>query len=146
MVKLLLLLKNKWQEENVYYSGTTEYQIKVLEHRIKFSMPADFKEYILTMNGMYPFSPSFMDSKGFFFYQIQDIDFVATVSADNSIKFLCFASYMDRSWSYCFRIDYNKNIYSIVLYYGGNDYVVIAESFSEFLWLYLEDSEKLYDF
>ncbi|MDF2188213.1 SMI1/KNR4 family protein [Paraflavitalea sp. CAU 1676] len=115
------------------------------------SVPDDFKHFYSVVNGM-PFWPGYSetDENCFLFYELKQI---TTLEKDlNRISCLpekdnvyVFADYMTRSWWYGYRyINEREYVIGIIPYH--DTFTPITNSLEEFLQLYLEDSERLYQY
>jgi hypothetical protein len=126
------LLLEYWQQAELKFNaGAGPAAIQVLEDHLKFSFPADFREYLLEINGMEDYE---WDADMISFWSIERMK--KEYDEDSSMP-IRFADYLISSHAYGF-IPNDENVYT--------DYSPepVASSFVEFIHLYLTDRDKLF--
>ncbi len=110
-------------------------------------LPSDFIQYFKLVNGMQSLYPNYNDNEGFLFYPLQKL-----VTVQKEFKglqnqysnMIIFAEYMHKSWWYVIDI-LKDDTYEIGIMPNMSIYKPITTSLNEFLRLYIDDSEKLYN-
>jgi len=117
-------------------------------HRV--ALPAEMSAYLMFADGMQQTFRDAWDKDGFAFYPLSAIGSVpeigqrynpplARFSSDED--FFIFADYLQVSWSYAIRLRGEGNRIVIV---GKEIPEIVAESFQEFVALYVTGSKRLY--
>ncbi|WP_073282651.1 SMI1/KNR4 family protein [Hymenobacter psychrotolerans] len=130
--------------------GCTAHELQRWEqHGIR--LPQEFRRYFAQANGMDPFTATGTDKRGFYFYALSELQFYPQVvdfaleppvPALAGKKCLLFADYMHKSWWY--GLLFAGAAYSVIEIAAPNTYAVVADSFREFVHLYLADADELY--
>jgi hypothetical protein len=102
-------------------------------------LPNDFKAFYLAANGM-----NDQDKEGFLFHSIEELidvtkEFKSWVDSDTFL----FVDYLTRSWFYAVRLEGDS--YTIGIVPHANKFVPITHSLSEFIELYIQDDNVLYN-
>ncbi|MGV0752281.1 hypothetical protein [Empedobacter brevis] len=133
----LKILELYWKNQNIL---TKPCENKII-HYYKNIFPIDFIYLYSNINGMYSVYPNGSDLEGFLFYPLEYIEKIS-----NNIYI--FADYLHVSWNYGIKIDSIKNNkYSIILITdldNINDSLIITNSLSDFIELYINDSPRIY--
>jgi len=149
-------LKLRWRSQGLKLpNGTTLAEICRFESRYSVNLPSDFRDYLLHMNGMDEYPPDSHDRDGFSFWALGRIRTVAEESTSHQSgrdwgsfpgadSLFIFADYLDWSWAYAIRLSAGDSERSLVYFIGMQDPVVIADSFTDFVDLYLVDSPIIY--
>jgi hypothetical protein len=147
-------IEEKWIQEGIKaISMAKEEDIRVFESNNILRLPEDMKEYFKKINGTNDqYDDGFVQ-----FYSLFEIkkvneaysdwqgvpDYKKIVyTLDEYKKYYVFADYMIHTFCYAIYLD-SGNTKNDVLVICGGDYKRIADSFSEFLDLYIGDSDKL---
>ncbi|MFT5824218.1 MAG: hypothetical protein ACI8ZM_005484 [Crocinitomix sp.] len=154
MVDILKKVQGYWSEEMIT-SQTVVSKLDLLDFQKNNNVELldDLKEYFLFLNGTNEKYDAnfyaFYDLKQFknipdFYKDIQGIPNYQLLNKtlENSFNYFVFADYHIDLFSYAIRLTENK-IDNAVFVLCGEKYRQIAGSFSEFLELYLSNSEKL---
>jgi hypothetical protein len=149
------LLIQHWEKQSISISPNSRSEITEFETSKNIKLPEDFVEFYLRVNGME--FPVEKDEEGFCFFSVQQIKtirerfnikwyqkYLAGVGTKN--KILIFVDYMDSSWWYGVEIDSTRNDYTIGIIPDKEKFKPITKSLAEFLRLYMDDSEILYDY
>ena len=143
-----------WRKQNLpIQKACIEDDIRSFETRYEIALPPDMREYFLNVNGMPPYFPGDKDKEGFSFWPL---DRVRTLEEDNEAhdrrylrlteedSFFLFCDYLGWSWAYAIkRIPGSRGVEGIYLV-GCPNPIKIADSCSDFVRLYLEQSDRLY--
>lgn len=150
-------LKNKWEREEILSSNNYASEDEILSF-IKYEdliIPTDLVHYFKMINGMSDQS----DLKLFEFYPFykfvpilekyknwEGIPYYKDIEHNIEHPHQCFvfADYMMNTFSYSIRLHKSDVKINEVYIVCGGEYKIIADSFTEFLNLYLDDSESLY--
>src|SRR6185295_6142554 len=62
-----------WEKQNIPVQPNSEEEIERVEAKRLITLPHDFKEFYLEVNGMSTFYPAKADDKGFLFYPLQAV-------------------------------------------------------------------------
>jgi hypothetical protein len=125
-------------------------EIEIFESRYALSLPADFRAYFERVNGMIQRGGVDGDREGFAFWPLErvaplpavcDRQRVEVPLVDDPGRYFVFADYLQWSWGYAIRLGAGANPVILV---GAPGTSSIAQSFTEFVSLYIEDSEGLY--
>lgn len=145
-------LIDHWKKLRIGSYGKTIQEVKEAEKRLDTKLPNDFVLYFGMVNGMGNNYLNDTDEGGFSFYQLEDLiafdtDLKGGIFSVNNYKFILFADYLQKCWSYLVAIDSDDPMdkYFILVYVDPERYKVIANSLREFIDLYLADSPDLYD-
>lgn len=130
-MKYDLLLEYWQQAELKFHSGAGFAAIQALEDHLNFRFPADFKEYLSEINGMEDFE---WDADMISFWSIERIKKEFDEYPSTPIRF---ADYLISSHAYGFM----PNDDSVYTDYSPQP---VADSFAEFIHLYLTDRDKLF--
>jgi SMI1 / KNR4 family (SUKH-1) len=150
----LLRLKSIWEEKKIRSEWTvSESDILKFETDRNVKLPEDFRSYFKLINGM----DEEVDNDFFEFYSLNKVDDVVNLLGNygtprhgesivrirNPKNCFVFADYSINLIAYAIRlndVDSKRNeIYAIC----GDVYKIIAESFLDFISLYLDDSDEL---
>ena len=149
-------LLNYWQgqKELVLRPPASELMVSNFERKYRVRMPLDLRNYFLKVaDGFNRHSCGDQDVNGFHFWAMQDILSVAeyTASENESApnewqEFYLFADYLAWCWGYAIRLDSNSSVgCSVSLFWpASGEPLKVADSFSEFVALYVRDDSKLY--
>jgi cell wall assembly regulator SMI1 len=133
-------------------SGCSESAVRQFEASVGAPLPADMRTYLLTVNGMRDAFPGDQDKEGFSFWPLARVRWLpkelAEVSPHTPVfrgaeKFYAFADYLTWSWAYAIRLTGSGKVNQVVLV-GKEVAELVADSFAEFVDLYLIDSPALY--
>ena len=134
-------------------AGCSEERLAGFEKERGAQLPADMRSYFGIVNGMRPGSPGDQDPQGFSFWPLERVRWVPeeladrsphSVSFPGSESFYAFADYLDWSWAYAIRLSQDTARNQVVLI-GKDQPELVAESFSDFVDLYVVDSPALYE-
>lgn len=145
-------LINHWQAKNiVIVEGNTEAEIEGFESRYKVRLPSDMREYFLRVDGLSEYYPNSQDDQGFSFWSLRKVKTVLEESAkvmgisyNEAGSLFIFADYLDWSWAYAIRLSTNVLAETPVFLTDYPRPIKVADSFSEFVHLYLADASELY--
>ena len=142
------VLKKKWRAENCSYTPASASEIHDFERERKIVFPEDFKRYLLEVNG----TKVDGDSNLFEFYPLDRLEtwiekkWTIPPRAPNYFvanEFYVFCDYMISCWAYAIRLG-NDQDSGEVLACGWLEFTKIADSFTDFIELYLADDERIY--
>jgi hypothetical protein len=139
-----------WKKQKISSKPNSVEKIEETEKRLEIELPDDFKILFLRTNGLKDQYPNYTDKEGFLFYPLEFlIRCKDEFNETNSITSECilFMNYLHKSWWFGVLIDSKKvsKTYSIVIIPNSKEYKVITNSLSEFIKLYIEDREELYN-
>ena len=147
-------LIESWRSQNLpIREACEEADIKTFETRYKITLPPDMREYFLNVNGMTPYSPGYQDEEGFSFWPLERMRAIAedNEASDRSYlrlpekdSFFLFCDHMDWSWAYALKTLPGSSVAEGIYLVCCRNPVKIADSFSDFVGLYLERSDRLY--
>jgi hypothetical protein len=133
-----------WKKNNLSISRIGIADLNNILNIKRFFLPNDFKELYVYANGI-----DDCDSEGFLFYKIEDLETMGEkFSLDKGsdlYNIVLFADYMQQSWWYGIKLIHNEN-YEIGIVATSLKFKKIANSLSDFITLYLEDSQILYEY
>ena len=141
----------QWQADGACIRrGVQEACLSEFEERNGVVLPWDFKRYFLTADGL-----SNDDSDGFLFWPLASVKSVAAVYAEESEsvplpmvdkqnQYFVFADYLQWSWAYAIDLADRIVARNPVILVGTPEPTVVAQSFSDFVELYLNGSPDLY--
>lgn len=153
-MKHIAELETKWRIENVGHSPVaTKIDLKVFQEKNNVILPGDLVEYFQSLNGtdgdytddlfefysikkIQPIKDAYKDWKGIPSYQnLQDVKEVDELYVFANTNFHLFA--------YAIRLNNAPQKKNEVYVICGDKYKKIADSFSEFITLYINSSPKL---
>ena len=114
--------------------GLSELEILESESKLNFEFPEDFRRYLEKVNGLEDFE---WDGEMISFWSAQRME---NEFPDQPATMVCFADYLINSHTFGFDRE-TKKIY--VSYWGVNLIEPFADSFTEFVDIYLNEREKL---
>lgn len=143
-------LEQHWSRQDVSIEhGVSESELCAFERRYNVCLPEDLRDYFISVNGM---SPGVSDDSLIRFWMLNEIKPVSEgapeyagqnyVEAPDSV--FLFADYC--IWSHAFGIRLSsreKEQSNTIFVIGYEPAVPIADSFSEFVDIYLSDKERL---
>jgi hypothetical protein len=144
-------LKQKWEQEQTYKKSDVHLDdLTIFEEQNNILFPNDLTEYFKLFNGSKDYDGDF-----FLFYPLNEIKSQAEIAKEwnkpvkpeneelyNNIY--VFAEYCIHIYEYSIKLSNNPSIINDIFVICGDNYKKIANSFSEFIQLYIEDSPKLY--
>jgi len=144
-------LKNHWASFNISSKGNDPASLQSFQQEHKISLPNDFIDYFLTVNGISDLVGLPAEENGFRFLaldelpeQIPHLSKLYSVK-DTSTGLFIFVDYMQYSWAYaCLYSKDNPDQYLLGVP-EEDTFVVITDSLHEFLELYFVDDARLYD-
>lgn len=146
-------LADHWRKLGLPVSaGCSESDLQRFEKRVGVPLPSDMRTYFRTINGMRAGWPGDQDTAGFSFWPLARVSWVPEELAEvsphtpvfaGSEEFYAFADYMGWSWAYAIRLSASGKANQVVLI-GKDVPELVAESFTEFVDLYLTESPALY--
>jgi hypothetical protein len=131
--------------------GVSEEALRAFESKYNVLIPADFREYLLHIDGMAQVGGHDCDEQGFGFWPLSRIKAVPDECAASKVQvptlegiehYFAFADYMQWSWAYAIGLDRAHS--GEILQFGTLSPGIITHSFAEFVEAYLHDSEQLY--
>src|SRR5262249_52047128 len=124
--------------------------------RYRVGLPTDFRAYLLHVDGMSTFWPDSRDKEGYSFWSLARVKSVPEEAIKHSSghewsrfprseSLFVFADYLDWSWTYAIRLLAAPSESGRIFIIGKQETPIqVAESFSDFVELYLVDSPTLY--
>lgn len=150
-------LRAHWLSKGmVLPSGNPEQRISEFEHRYHMNLPPDFRGYFLQVDGMSRHWPSAQDTEGYAFWSLDRVKSVPEEAVKHNSgqewssfpgaeSLFVFADYLDWSWAYAIRLLTDPLESGRIFIIGKQETPIeIADSFSDFVELYLVDSPVLY--
>jgi SMI1 / KNR4 family (SUKH-1) len=143
-VSTALEVVTKWRSLGVAQVALSSREVASVEDQLQVKFPWSLSELLLNANGM---KPNTADEQQFRFFSIAEIRLVVSElpEADWNLHrdYYVFAEFSLWSHGYAVRLDDTRAMDSVVLV-GGPLPILIARSFSEFLALYLSNSNLLF--
>lgn len=142
-------LKKKWDKENCRSIPASEDEVRGFEQAKSIQLPTDFRNYLLELNGTVENG----DAQIFEFYPLDKLkawdesDWVIPKNTPSWFKpeeFFIFADYLISCWAYAVRLSANKNDGGLIVVLGGTNFIVAANTFTDFIELYLADNKQIY--
>jgi hypothetical protein len=133
--------------------GVPESAVRLFETQNSLILPPDVRDYFLNVNGMEQVCGHDCDANGFSFWPLQLVKSAPAVCAAESIgaptlpnaeQYYVFADYMQWSWAYAIRLGSEPWGINDVVHVGTVAPKAVAGSFTEFVELYLTNSQVLY--
>lgn len=143
-------IKKLWEQENISNSIVIEEnEILSFQNKSNLFIPSDLAEYFKQLNG----SNDEYDKNFFRFYSFSDFTSLGgglntwngssdVINAVGDFVFV-FADYLFCMFSYAIKLYSNTSLNNEVLIICGDESKIIANSFSEFIDLYLDNSIEL---
>lgn len=142
----LAALKSYWEAQSIYSTAKPIVEISFFSFGDNFSLPTQFVKYFSVINGMESLYPNNFDKEGFLFYPLHGLLTTDKEFADAKEKdILLIANYMHKSWWYGLKM-INRQDYVIGIIPEKDKFKPLANSLSEFIGLYLNNSSDLYDY
>ncbi|HWY53315.1 MAG TPA: SMI1/KNR4 family protein [Terriglobales bacterium] len=143
-----------WRSLNLLIApGNTEEKVREFESRNGVMLPLDFREYLLSVNGMVQVGGQDCDPNGFAFWPIARVKSVRKEYAEHSTPlpevqdpdaYFVFVDYLQWCWAYAIRVGAGPSEGGQIIHVGTIRSKVVAPSFTEFVDLYLRDARELY--
>jgi hypothetical protein len=147
-------LVRHWRSLNLLIApGNTEEKVREFESRNRVTLPQDFRDYLLCVNGMVQAGGQDCDPNGFAFWPLARVKSVRTEYAKHSNPlpevqdpdgYFVFVDYLQWCWAYAIRLGARALDGGQVIHVGKLHPKVVAGSFTEFVDLYLRDAKELY--
>ena len=109
------------------------------------------RDYLLQLDGTGTHWPGDQDVKGFSFWQLAQIRPVNEELAAHGLRaekglerYFVFADFGTWLWAYAIRLGADPSAGNRIVMIGNDDPIHIADSFDEFVDLYVQDSPRLY--
>jgi hypothetical protein len=147
-------LLSYWKNQGlILANGNADGVLAEFESKYSILLPNDMRRYLSAANGMSNIPGRDSDSNGFRFWPLEEIK--PTVAAcevagvpllpgQNSDRLFIFADYFDWSWAYAIDLSETNRESQPVIHIGTLESKTVAQSFTEFVNLYLEDAKVLY--
>jgi len=136
-----------WRGQDIPIIPKAIEEIRHLNQTKALHLPHDFIELYRRANGI-PFPPE-SDAEGFTFYPVETIVSAREeLGADAPLgkrKIYIFSDYLVKCWFYGYEV-MDDGSYTIGIIPADYKFKVITKSLTEFLELYMVDSETLYDY
>lgn len=148
-------LRDKWAEQNIYPGMTaSSLEINNFQHNRKVCLPEDLCSFFKLING----TNEKYDKNFFEFYSINKIDDIVghykdwmgipdykdiVLTLNEPENHFVFANYLNHLYAYTIRLDKFKENNNGVFVICGDKYKQVADSFTEFIKLFLEGSQKI---
>ncbi|RYY35369.1 MAG: hypothetical protein EOP46_10295 [Sphingobacteriaceae bacterium] len=130
---------------NGIYVNRDEQSVKYIMQLKGLQLPEDFIKFYQWFDG----TEDLDDFAGFFFYPLNELESANSKlrNADNPElnNVILFLDYLINCWWYGVRI-VNECKYEILIVASENEYKVITDSLNDFIDLYLNDNNVLYDY
>ena len=147
-------LINHWTDCGLKISrGCRESSVRRFEVQNGVILPGDLRSYFLQVNGMLPDAREDCDLTGFCFWPLERVKSVTQElsrhsslmprNAEDHLHFV-FADYLQWSWAYAIRLTDSATGPNPIIYVGTPEPKVVANSFTQFVELYLKDAKELY--
>lgn len=148
-------LKRHWKSKNLRIAhGASKQDLQTFEARYGVVLPKDFRDYFLSVDGMLQIANHECDPDGFGFYPLvrvknvveeyAELSKMTPSNASNPQTYFVFVDYLQWSWAYAIRLSNDVSQLNEVIHVGTIRPKVIANSFSEFVDMYLKDARELY--
>src|SRR6266581_8352384 len=147
-------LISHWRSQNLRIAlGNPEGKVREFESRNGVILPPDFREYFLSVDGMAQVGGHDCDPTGFAFWPLARVISVVRECAEHSLplrefpdpdKHFVFADYLQWSWAYAIRLSEHVSDANQGIHVASLRPKVVANSFTEFVDLYLRDARALY--
>lgn len=143
-------LINHWRREPSLTTlpPATSQEIREFESRHHIKFPLDLRGYFLTVNGFGP--PNDQDRNGFSFWPLASLVAVSVFDGGRfafpgAHECFLFADYLGWSWAYAIRLNSAGAVTPVCIVGTADGQPIwIADSFSEFVTLYVTDAPSLY--
>lgn len=111
------------------------------------TLPSEFRGYLQCVNG-FDQAANYQDERGFNFWPLASLSSVSEYEGgkyhfSNDDDYFIFCDYLDFCWAYAISLDPSTSKVVMVGTKDGEPKTV-ADSFAEFVELYLKDDERLY--
>jgi hypothetical protein len=143
-----------WKSQSLrIVPGVPEERIREFESKNRIILPADFREYFLSVDGMVQQGGHDCDPNGFAFWPLARVRSVVEECAEHSLappelpgwqECFVFADYLQWSWAYGIHLSADPSAVNRVIHVGTFHPKVVAGSFTEFVDLYIRDARELY--
>jgi hypothetical protein len=144
-------LVNYWGQSLSSRRGASSAALLAFEARHAVKLPSDMRDYLLQLDGTGGSWPDDQDPKGFSFWQLIQIRPVNDELASKGLsalpgleRYFVFADFLTWLWAYAIQLDAKESLVNRVVLIGKDHPIHVADSFSEFVDLYLQNSSRIY--
>ena len=133
--------------------GNSESVVRAFELKHGVILPVDFREYLLSVDGMMQLHGHDCDPLWFAFWPLDRIrnaqeecskPRMSLPKVANLANYFVFADYLQWCWAYAIRLSGDRSDRNPVFAIGSLNDGEIASSFSDFVDLYISDAKQLY--
>lgn len=144
-------LANHWGQSLSSRRGASSAAVSGFEARHAVKLPGDMRDYLLQLDGTGASWPNDQDAKGFSFWQLTQIRPVNDELASKGLsalpgleRYFAFADFLTWMWAYAIELDSQASLVNRVVLVGKDHPIRVADSFTEFVDLYLQNSSRIY--
>ena len=144
-------LASHWGQDPTTERGASLAAVSQFESSYQVRLPRDMRDYLLQLDGTGTHWPGDQDAKGFSFWQLAQIRPVneelgahGMPAAEDLKDYFVFADFGTWLWAYAIRLDDGRSTSNRVVLIGNDKPIHIADSFEEFVELYVHDSARTY--
>ena len=135
----VLQLKAIWDHQRVKVGGPiVEADVDAFESNYNINLPTDFREYLIALNGM---QDGVSDENLTRFWQLREIQQFIDDDTENNpavVNYYVFADYCLNIFLYAIKLLPAESCSGQIYILGGETHVLIAETFTDFVSLYLK--------
>jgi hypothetical protein len=145
-------LISRWRQQGVSLRAPcSAAEIQAFEQREHLVLPEEFRQYLCSADGMQEEMGQSQDSEGFSFWPLRRLvpaheelrrRSPHTPPPVDSPDYYVFADYLDWSWAYALKL--RPAGVGKVIIVGAQSVSAVADSFSEFIQVYISDGRALY--
>lgn len=147
-------LVSHWKNQGLALAkGNDEQALIEFEGKNFLRLPPDMRQYLAASNGMPSLPGSDVDSNGFRFWPLEQIRPLPAVCSEAGVpvpdvkdpdRYFVFADYLDWSWAYAIDLGGGGAGSQRIIHVGTLEPKTVADSFTEFVDLYVQDARGLY--
>ncbi|MEP7362390.1 MAG: SMI1/KNR4 family protein [Acidobacteriota bacterium] len=143
-----------WKDQGLSLAkGNSEARLAEFETKNAVHLPPDMRQYLAVANGMLNIPGSDCDANGFRFWPLDEVRSVPEVCSESGVtipagealdKHFVFADYLQWSWAYAIDLSGRDRGCQPIIHVGTLEPKTVAQSFCQFIELYLKDAPDLY--
>lgn len=129
-----------WRSRNVkYLPGVSESELRSFERKHKVDLPEELRAFYTATNGVRVPGTDEVDDRNYDFWPLHELRLV-----ENNRSQLYFADFQQWTWPFAIELVGDEHAERGAIYVVSGRLIKIAQSFAEFMDLYIADDSSLY--
>ncbi len=129
-----------WRARRVpYLPGVAKEQLQTFEREKNLRLPVELRAFYLATNGVRVPGTMEVDDKNYDFWPLEKLQVV-----EGEPSKLYFADFQQSTWTFAIELEGNETANPGAVYVADARFIPIADSFAEFMNLYIADDPLIY--